>query len=180
METEFIIDQLCFCSDFEFCNNSLIHLSRCRNLNNAIKYNPILELVISIINSNILSYEDLQKIKLPNINLNINIKAICDIEKLNDFYKIQMLFLELVSNIYNLNNNKTDYNIRIIQALCHIVIFNNNLNNFKYLIESKKYLNTMYNKVTEHINKESVYILFNDISKLFNLDQNILLIYKIY
>ena len=172
MTEEYKIDQLCFCRDYEFCNGSLNEFSRCRNLDNAIKYYPIIKSFTEIYNS-IQTKEDLQSIKLPNIDLNIKLQKELDFQ---EFKNRLILFINFTANLQN--SIYKNYPLKIVQALSHVVIFNIYLNNFNYLIEIKKLYRAMYEKINEYLNKENVYEYFSDISKLYNLDQNILLIYK--
>lgn len=168
MQEDSQIDHLCFCRDSEFCNESLIHFSKCRNLDSAIKTFPILQTILCIYNNpNI----DLNTLNLPLINLKINIDIINKINKKQqeeELIKNTKHFMDFI-NYMNGIKLKT-----FIKCLCTTFIFDQYFNNFWIFYKHKKIINVMYSKLIEFINSNDVYETFNFISKLYKQDENIL------
>jgi hypothetical protein len=168
MESEFQIDHLCFCRDFEFCNESLKIFNKCRNLDNAIIKYPILQIILDIYNNpNI----DLKSLKLPPIEFELKLINNLDQRQyaLNSKY-----FLDFIGNM---SNDKIERPVKqFIKCLWATLIFDYNLKNFRCM--SQALINTAYNKTLEFINKKDVYETFDIVSKLYNQDENLLDKYK--
>lgn len=161
-------DNICNCvrGRYEWCTNDYLSFQLCRNYNSFIEQIPIVTYAFNYIN---LTDADNQIIEpLPHLYLE---GTGYDIEPSEENKSKFLKYIKCCLNLIGIVNTNRKY-----RTLVALAIFDYCIRNIYYPIINEKYLQALINKVNEFIINEIV--IFEWISNLFNIERNILYVYK--
>ncbi len=154
----------CVLGDSQWCNDNLERFIACKNYDTLIQNMPLIKFALHYLQDQNYQHEN----NLPHIQLE---PIGYDIENTNINRDMVIAHISCCLKIINFVSNNRKY-----KALISLCIFEYNIRNMFYCIKYNKYLESIINKINEFILDEIV--IFNWISNIFNINQNILYTYK--
>jgi hypothetical protein len=156
---------ICECDDNTFCYSSIRALQCCKNYTNICLEMPLLSFIIKI------HYHPLNKYVNDGTPLpHLQITPICN--ETIDKHKFPIYMGNLLYLAESLDTNIT------IKSLIVLTLYEYAFQNINYALEHMDFLRAMCNRLNEFIESYSHY--YDEITNLYNLNENILCIYKRY